>query len=166
MASVKQHADGSLSVFSDTEQKSLWRVGGPTTPAVGGSDQNYRAPFTIKIPLNTSGGGSAALAAWQNTSGDDLLVGLTRVDMTTGQTASMAISVGTSTTNVTLDLNLIDSCSVSPTATLYDNITDKGTAGKSRQKLTNNSWITCSTGNSTASAVSFRGTLYLDVIKA
>lgn len=166
MASVKQHADGSLSVYSDLEQKSLFRVGGPANPAPGGSDQNYRAPFTIKIPLNTSGGGSSALAAWQNLSGDDLLVSLTRIDMTTGQTTSMAVSVGVSTVSTTLDVNLIDSCSVAPTPAVYDNITDKGTSGKSHQKLPANNWITCSTGNSTASAASFRGNLYLDVIKA
>lgn len=166
MASVKQHPDGSLSVFSDTEQKSLFRVGGPASPAAGGGDQTYRAPYTVKIPLNTSGSGTIAGAAWQNTTGDDLLVGHTQILVTTAQTATLLMSVGTSTTGTTLDVNLIDACSVHAITGLVDNITDKGTAGKARQLLANSSYITVGLSSGSGSITSFRGTLYLDVIKA
>lgn len=164
MASVKQHADGSLSIFSDLEQKSLWRVGGSASPTAG-TDNNYRAPYTIKIPLNTGVGGSAALAAWQNTSGDDLLIGHAYINCTTAQTASLIVSVGTATAAASIGTNLIDSFTATAgTVGPFDNITDKGTAGKARALLSNNAFVTVSTISSTAS--SFVGALYLDVTKA
>lgn len=161
MASVKQFADGSLGVYSDLEQKTLWRVGGPASPAQG-TDATYRAPFTIKIPIATSPG--TTVVTWQNTSGDDLLIGHTQINCTTAQTTSLIFSVGTAGTAASIGTNLIDSFtatagSVGP----FDNITDKGSAGKARALLTNNSWVTVYTVSS--SVTSFVGALYLDVVK-
>lgn len=165
MASIKQHADGSLSVFSDTEQKSIWRAGGSANPATGGGDQTYRAPYTVKIPLNTTGTGTAALAAWQNTTGDNFLVGYTRVLNTTTTTGSFGVSVGVNTDATTsLCNNLIDNAQMKA-AGVYDNIKDKGTNGFSSQLLINGNWVMVSTFGAGSSVNSFIGTLYLDVIK-
>jgi hypothetical protein len=166
MASFKQHADGSVSVYNDAEQKSVWRAGGPTSPAAGGGDQTYRAPYTIKIPLNTSGQGSAALASWQNTTGDDLIIKQTVIDITTAQTATLTISVGTSASADTLPVDLIDNFAAAGVAAgCIDNIIDKGSGGKSRIKLAANKYVNVGT-TAGGSCTSFRGNLYLDVIKA
>lgn len=162
MASVRQFADGSLGVFSDTEQKTLWRVGGSANPAIGGGDQTYRAPFTIKIPISSTPG--TTVIAFQNTTGDDMLIGHTQINCTTAQTTSLIFSVGTAGTAASIGTNLIDSFvatagSVGP----FDNITDKGTAGKSRALLANNAFVTVYTVSS--SVTSFVGALYLDVVK-
>ncbi len=167
MANIKQHADGSMSIFSDQEQKSLFRVGGSASPAAGGSDQSYRGVYTIKIPLNTSGQGTTAGGSWQNTTGDDLIVGHTYVRVQTAQTATITISVGVGTDSTTLDKDLIDAFAAAGVAAngMFDNITDVGSAGKSRRYLANGSFINIGT-SAGGSITSFRGTLYVDVIKA
>lgn len=160
----KQNPDGSAGVYSDLEGKTVWRVGGPKTPTTG-SGNNFRAPYTIVIPFNTSGQGTAALGSWQNTEPDPLLVKHTMIFISSDQNTTCNISVGVNTTGVSFDNNLISGFSASGQAVgVYDNITDKGGSGKSRQLLPSNNFVVIST-DSLGGIGSLRGSLYLDVIR-
>lgn len=167
----KQNPDGSAGIWSDQEGKMLWKVGGPTGIAGVSSGQapnNFRSTFTVKVPLNTTGSSTAsALATWQNTSPDELLIGHTYVRITTAQTNTITLSVGVGSSALSLDTDklLIDSFAAAATSGLFDNITEKGTLGKSRLPLPANSWVNCICAAS-GSATSLIGTLYFDVTVA
>jgi hypothetical protein len=170
----KQKDNGAAALWSDQEGKELWRIGGPSsvTGITGGNQpgHQYRAPFTVKVPLNTSGSATAsALLTWQNVGPTDLIIGHTRVDVTTGQTLTCTISVGVGASALSMDVLLIDSfaaAGVTPgSAGVFDNITDKGAAGKARAKLPVNSFVNVICASS-GSVTSLTGNLYFDVTVA
>jgi len=68
------------------------------------------------------------------------------VDVTTQSSGACTISIGTSATGTTSSANLIDTLSVAAAGS-FDNITDKGTNGKSRQRLAVGSYVTGSTAS-------------------
>lgn len=167
----KQNPDGTAGVYSDQEGKVLWQVGGPASIAgvsSGQAQNQYRAPHTVRIVLNTSGSGTAsALATWQNTTPNDLLIGHTQIRITTAQTPTCTLTVGVGSSALSLDSDkiLIDSFAAAGTVGLFDNITDKGTLGKARVALPANSWVNVIC-NAAGSATSLVGVLYFDVIVA
>jgi hypothetical protein len=164
----RQKPDGTAAIYSDQEGKDLFVVGGPasiTGVTTGQPPVQYRGVFTVKIPLSTTGQGTAAaLATWQNTTPDRLIVGHTYIDITTAQTPTCFISVGVGGSALSIDTILIDSLSCNATG-VFDNITEKGTAGKSRVAIPANSFVNVIT-SALGSATSVVGIVYLDMIKA
>lgn len=163
---IKQESNGSATWYSDTEGLSLWHIGGPKSPASGGSSVNsgftYRAPFTLKIPLTSGNVGTAQGASILNPYGADVMIGLTKVLTTTAQTLTLTVSVGTGSNNSIFGNNLIDTARVE-TAGIVTNIDDKGSAGKGRQVWTSGQFITATLFNNTANT--FVGTLYVTIEK-
>lgn len=101
----------------------------------------YRV-HVAKVALAALDTGGAALS-WQNPEGVAIIIDRLELDVTTVTTGAGTISVGTTATNgTTSSANLIDTLDVNAATGLFDNITDKGTLGKSRQKLASGKWVT------------------------
>lgn len=101
-----------------------------------------RVPKVAKVALAAvdTGGG---IFAWQNDESSSIIVIRVGLDVTTAATAACTVDVGTTATSATTSAdNLIDGLDVNAAAGVFDNITDKGTNGKSRQKLAAGKWIT------------------------
>ena len=99
--------------------------------------------------VNTGGG----VFSWANPETSAILIDRVVVDVTTKATAACSIDIGTTATDGTTSSdNLIDGLDVNNAAGVFDNITDKGGNGKSRQKLASGKWVTASVSGGGASA--------------
>ena len=158
---LKQHPDGSLGLFSESEGKSLLIVGGPVAVA-GGSVVGYHQHTTVKIAFGASSG-TAGLFSVVSPFTEDVIIDGCKLNVTAGFGVGTAwIAVGTGSTSSTdYGNNLIDQVTATA-AGVYDNITDKGTNGKSRQKWTAGTWIT---GTCSQTPNTLAGACYIDVIR-
>lgn len=96
----------------------------------------------VALGVGTSGGG---VFSWQNPESTSIIIDRIFLNVTTAATAAATVDVGTTATNATTSSdNLIDGLDVNTAAGLFDNITDKGTNGKSRQLLASGKWVTAS----------------------
>ena len=105
-------------------------------------DNADRIVKVAKVALGhvDTGGG---IFAWANDEGADIIVQRVILDVTTKASAACTIDVGTTATNATTSSdNLIDGVDVNTAIGVFDNITDKGNNGKSKQKLANGKWVT------------------------
>jgi hypothetical protein len=88
--------------------------------------------------VDTAGG----VFSWQNPESTAIVVTGLELDITTESTGACTVDCGTTATSAaTLSDNLIDGLSVA-TAGLYNNNEDKGTNGKSKQRLASGKWVT------------------------
>lgn len=95
-----------------------------------------------KVKLNAvdTGGG---VFAWKNPENSAIIVERVDVDVTTAATAACTLEVGTTATSATTaSNNLIDGLDVHTATGSFDNVTDHGTAGKTRQSLAVGKWVT------------------------
>jgi hypothetical protein len=88
--------------------------------------------------VDTAGG----CFAWANPEGASILIERVVIDVTTKSTGAGTLSVGTAANGTTSSANLIDTLDVGTAAGTFDNLTDGGTLGKSRQKLTSGQSVT------------------------
>lgn len=89
--------------------------------------------------LDTGGG----VLSWQNPEGVAIIIQRVELDTSVVATAACTIDVGTTASSATTTSdNLIDGLDVNAALGTFDNITDKGTNGKSRQKLAAGKWVT------------------------
>lgn len=97
-----------------------------------------------KIPLaavDTAGG----ILGWQNPEAGAIIIDRLVLDVTTAATGACTVAAGTTPTSATTSSNnLMDALDIHTAAGTFDNITDKGTAGKSRQKVATGKWLTVS----------------------
>ena len=173
---LKQNADGTLDFQGEQLGKSLMRLGGseqPTTGAGGGAGGGavggnvaggtiaYHNSSYIKAIL-----GSASLTAGVlsilNPYPNDVMVGQVLVNVTAGfgVASTATLSMGTGTYSTTFGNNLLDALTC-VAAGLYDNTTDKGTNGKSRQLWANGTYITMTAGQTPNTLA---GYVYIEVI--
>ena len=157
MADLVQYPDGSLALRNEVEGTDLGRWGGPKTPSQ--TVPRYGGGKTVKIPLIATDG-AAGIFTWTNTEPVAVLVRRVLVDVTTASSAACSISIGQAATPV-LSSNLIDTLSVAAAGS-FDNITDKGTNGKSRQRVAPGQVVTGST--SSGASAGLVGNLYLDYV--
>jgi hypothetical protein len=157
MADIVQYADGSLALRNEIEGTDLGRWGGPKTPSQ--TAPRYGGGKTVKIPL-IANDAAAGIFTWTNTEPVAVIVTKALVDVTTGSSAACSISVGQAATPV-LSSNLIDTLSVATVGT-FDNITDKGTNGKSRQRVAPGQVVTGS--KASGASAGLVGNLYLDYV--
>jgi hypothetical protein len=154
---LRQYPDGSLGVWSGTEGLDVMRLGGPKTPTVA-TGCAYRGQTVAKIPLGTAAG-NGGVVSWQPSNANiDYIVEQVIVDITAAQ-AGQTVSIGTAANGSTSSANLIDTLSTAATGT-FDNVTDKGTNGKSRQRLTAGQFITATASGTPASLA---GNLYVTI---
>jgi predicted RecA/RadA family phage recombinase len=94
-----------------------------------------------KVAL-TGGAANAFAFAWQNPEASAIAVTKVLLDITTaGGTATAVLDIGTGATATTHSDNLIDGIDANATG-LSDNITEKGSNGKSRQRMDENGGTT------------------------
>jgi hypothetical protein len=105
--------------------------------------------------------GTGGVIAWVNPEATAILITRILLDLTTpNTTGACTLDIGTTATDATTTSdNLIDGVDVNTAAGLFDNISDAGSNGKSRQKLAVGKWVTIDekTGNTTGLV----GTLYI-----
>ena len=157
MADLVQYPDGSHALRNEVEGTDLGRWGGPKTPSQ--TVPRYGGGKTVKIPL-IANDGAAGIFTWTNNEPVAVIVTKAVVDVTTNSSAACSISIGQAATAV-LSNNLIDTLSVAAIGT-FDNVTDKGTNGKSRQRVAPGQVVTGSTASGASSGLV--GNLYLDYV--
>lgn len=110
---------------------------------VGSIKQRYSHATAKVAKVALAGGGTNDFAfAWKNPERSDIIVARVLVDITTkGGTATAVLNVGTADDAATGSDNLINGLDANATG-LFDNITDNGTNGKSRQRLAVGKFIT------------------------
>lgn len=103
-----------------------------------------RGVKTARVALATGASGGGVFA-WQNPEASSILIVRVVIDVTTKTSAACTIDVGTTATNATTSSNnLLTGLDVGTAAGTFDNITDVGASGKSRQKLASGKWVTAS----------------------
>lgn len=131
-----------------------------TSSAIAGSRQRLpssesttnRGDVIRKVALAALDTGGGVLA-WQNPEAGSIIITGFTVDVTTASTGACTVDFGTTATSATTTSDtLIDGVSVAAIAVL-SNIDDKGTNGKSRQKLATGKWITGSMASGAAAGL-------------
>jgi hypothetical protein len=89
---------------------------------------------------DTAGG----VVAWANPEGAAILVSRMVIDVNTKATGACTVDAGVAANVTTSNDGLLDGLDVGTAAGAFDNITDKGTNGKSRQKVTPSQFVTIS----------------------
>jgi len=142
MVDLVRIADDGVWVWIELDGLDLARWGGPSTPSA--QLPRWGGRKTVKVPLAAidSGGG---IFAWTNPEPVAILVTNLCLDVTSASSAACSISAGTTIVSpATVSANLVDTLSVATIGT-FDNITDKGTNGKTRQRMPAGTWLTAST---------------------
>ena len=149
-------ADGETVIFDTIECNSIGCVlqlepaGIGTTQWIDSSGNNLNGVVTGATAINVpyyqdgvkivngvlaSGNADAWAFSWQNPEAVEIIVLRVLANVTTaGGTGSSVLDVGTAANATTASNNLIDGADLNADA-LYDNITDGGTNGKSRQRM-------------------------------
>lgn len=163
MAEIKQNADGSMAIVSEQSGLEILRLGGPVTPTAA-TGRTSRAENTDKVILGVASSSSAltqTLVQWQPPNpAEDVIV--TRVCVNIQTTCQANMDVGVSISNSITSSNIISALSLSAPG-LADNITDKGSNGKSRQYVTAGSFVQATPSGTTVGLV---GAMYITYIKA
>lgn len=118
---------------------------------------------TVVVPLNgTTIHG--AVQAWQNPEAGRIAITEVLVAVTTVATAAGALDVGTTASSATTASdNLIDGVDVHSATGEFDNNTDKGSNGKTRQGLAAAKWVTFS-DDATGNLTGMLGNAYINYI--
>lgn len=96
---------------------------------------------------DTAGG----VLSWANPEASAIIIDKIVVDVTTVSTGACTMDFGTTAVSATTTSdNLIDALDTNSAIITADNITDKGTNGKSRQKLASGKWVTGSKASGAA----------------
>ena len=98
------------------------------------SDTTPIALKCAKVALAT-GTGAGGVFGWQNPESAAIVVTRVIVDLTTKATAAATVDIGTAANATTSADNLLDGLDVNAATGVFDNIADKGTNGKEKQRL-------------------------------
>ena len=104
--------------------------------------ESYSKELISRVALaavDTAGG----VFAWPNPHENAILVTGLALDVTTKASAACTLDCGTTATSATTSSdNLIDGLDINAAAGVFNNVTDVGTNGKSRQRLASGKWVT------------------------
>ncbi len=123
---------------------------------------NAQLLLTNKIAVVPLAGATihGGVQAWANPEAVAIIIDRIEVDVTTIATGAGTLSVGATAVSIsTASANLIDTLDVHTATGIFDNITDKGSAGKSRQKLAVGKWVTF--GEASGDVTGLVGNLYV-----
>ena len=158
---IVQNEDGSVSLRSDADAIDHVRVGGPAAPSV--SRPRWSNEKTVKVPIS-AGASAGGVLAWQKPEAGAVIITRLVVDVTTKSTGAGTASFGTAANGSTSGANLIDTLDVGTAAGTFDNVTDKGTNGKTRQRLAAGAFVTGSQASgAVAGLVGFAYITYIPV---
>ena len=114
------------------------------------SDRVVKVAKIALAAVDTGGG----VFAWQNDETSSIIVQRLILDVTTKSTGACTLDCGTTATSATTKIDdLIDGLDVNAAAGVFDNITDKGDNGKSRQKLAAGKWVTGSVASGASAGI-------------
>ena len=122
------------------------------TSAIGtvAFDRSVKIARVALAAVDTAGG----VFAWQNPEAGSIVISRVEVNVTTVATGACTLDIGTTATNATTSSDtLIDGLDVNAATGVFDNITDKGTNGKSRQLLAAGKWVTASKASGAAAGL-------------
>jgi len=113
-------------------------------------DRSVKIARVALAAVDTAGG----VFAWANPEAGDILISRLVIDVTTKSTGASTVDIGTTATNATTSSDtLIDGLDTGTAAGIFDNITDKGTNGKSRQRLATGKWVTGSVASGASAGI-------------
>lgn len=121
-----------------------------------GTDRIVRVEVVNLAAVDTAGG----LFAWSP--GAAAIIQRVFLDVTTKATAACTVDVGVAANGTTLSDVLIDGLDVNAAAGLFDNITDKGSNGKSRQRCGATQYVTGSVASGASAGIV--GKAYIEYI--
>lgn len=149
--SISQPTDGSFQITNGADAVADLILGGPSAPTSGAP--RYMSPLIAKIALGVADTGGGVLS-WVNPHSYAIVINRIEIDVTTKTTGACTADFGITATNATTSNDgLIDGLDIGTATGLFDNITDKGTNGKSRQKLAVGSWVTGSKASGAAAGL-------------
>jgi len=120
---------------------------------------------TAAVPLAGLADTGGGIGAWRNPEAVSIIIQRLVIDTTVVATGACTIDAGTTATSATTSSdNLIDGLDVNAAIGTFDNITDKGTNGKSRQKLASGKWVTFS--RASGASAGLVGTAYITYNRA
>ena len=155
MASLKQNADGSLSIYSDAEQKDVFRAGGPAVATAAAP--NFRPGSYLKWQINGPTDTGGALGSWQNNLGYDIMITGAFIDVTTQSAGACGANVGVGATGTSNTGALLNAVSVAAVGQVTR-------ATPPVQKCPAGQFVTASTGSGASSG--FVGQLYIEFVPA
>lgn len=121
--------------------------------SIGTGKDADRVSVIAKVDLGAADTGGGVLA-WQNPESTSIIIDRIMLNVTTKSSAACTLDVGTTATSATTSSdNLLDGVDVGTAAGLFDNITDGGTNGKSRQLLASGKWVTASKASGAAAGL-------------
>ena len=132
--------DDTIEVNSTTGKLQIKEAGTSKSNGVQRADMGKTAGFWIRGALAASDSAGGVFAE-ENDFGTDLVVDRVLIAATTGTSGSCEISIGIAADATTKGADLIDTLDIGSTG-IFDNITDVGSGGKSRQKLSNGAFVT------------------------
>lgn len=114
------------------------------------ADRAVKVKRVALAAVDTAGG----VFSWQNPESSAIIVERICLDVTTKATGACTVDIGTTATSAaTLSDNLIDGVDVGTAAGLFNNIDDKGTNGKTRQRLASGKWVTGSVASGASAGI-------------
>lgn len=143
---------------ADTQQFiGIKRIVSALLPWLNNLGTDRIATVALTGGVDTGGG----LGSWVNPESSNIIIDTVQLNVTTVATAALSVDIGTTATNATTASdNLIDGADGHTATGVFDNNTDKGANGKTRQLLAPGKWVTASMADATASA-GFVGTMYI-----
>lgn len=134
------------------------------SPIIQGAAFN-RNEKTVAIVLTGGVDTGGGIGVWQNLEIGNVQINGALLYVSTVATGACSLIIGTTATNATTTSNnLLDTIDVHSAIGLFDNFTDKGTNGKSRQTLATGKWVTVSTASGASAGLV--GILYITYITA
>ena len=98
-----------------------------------------------RVPLAGGVDTAGGIGGWTNPEPTPIYISRLEIDVQTVASAACTVDAGTTPTSlVTSSNNLITGLDVNAAAGVFDNITDKGASGKSRQKVPVGGFVTFS----------------------
>lgn len=156
---------GSIDVVSgaevDIESGGAFKIAGvDLTDEVAQLANTDRALLIERVAL-TAADTAGGLFAW--TPGFACLVERVLLDVTTKATGACTADIGVAANATTLNDTLLDGVDVGTAAGLFDNIENKGTNGKARQKVTSTQSVTGSVASGASAGIV--GFAYIHYVK-
>lgn len=137
---IQQTDSGGMIFVDDVTSTRKLRVGGSLH-----SNMSIRKFAGVAGVAATTGG---AILAWQNPENTTIFIDRVEIDVQTKSTGAANLSVGVAANGTTSSANLIDTYAIGGTEKVVNNMDDKGTNGKSVQKMTTSQFLTF-TGSAT-----------------
>ena len=114
----------------------------------------------VALAAADTGGG---ILSWQNPEASAIVVTRLIIDLTTKATAACTADFGTAANGTTSSDNLIDGVDLNAATGVFDNISDKGSSGKEKQRLdaTGGSTDYITGSKATGAAAGLAGSAYI-----